>query len=52
MIDKSLNIPINSPNEDYILRKIKKDYLSDSTIIIHLIEKYSAEKFIIQKPNL
>lgn len=32
MIDKSLNTPINSDDEDYIMRKIREDYLSDSTV--------------------
>ena len=31
MIDKSLHDPINSDNEDYIMRKIRENYLSDST---------------------
>ena len=26
MIDKSLNCPINSEDEDYIIRKIREDY--------------------------
>ena len=43
MIDKSLNSPINSWNEDYIMRKIREDYLCDSTVTIFLIGKYSAE---------
>lgn len=43
MIDKSLNEPIKSDNEDYILRKIREDYLSDSTVTIHLIGSDSAE---------
>lgn len=43
MIDKSLNTPINSRNEDYIMRKIREDYLRDSTVTIFLIGKYSAE---------
>ena len=43
MIDKSLDEPIQSDNEDYILRKIREDYLSDSTVTIHLIGQYSAE---------
>lgn len=43
MIDKSLNEPINSYDEDYIMRKIRDDYLSDSTVTIHLIGEYSAE---------
>ncbi len=43
MIDKSLNEPIQSVNEDYIMRKIREDYLQDSTVTIHLIGEYSAE---------
>jgi len=43
MIDKSLNTPIDSDDEDYILRKIREDYLSDSTVTIHLIGSRSAE---------
>jgi hypothetical protein len=43
MIDKSLNEPINSLDEDYIMRVIRQDYLSDSTVTIHLIGLYSAE---------
>ena len=42
MIDKSLDEPIHSDNEDYILRKIREDYLADSTVTIHLIGQYSA----------
>ena len=43
MVDKSLNETIQSTDEDYILRKIREDYLSDSTVTIHLIGSYSAE---------
>jgi len=43
MIDKSLDDPIDSDNVDYIMRKIREDYLSDSTVTIHLIGSYSAE---------
>jgi len=43
MIDKSLNTPINSTDEDYIMRKIRNDYLSDSTVTIFLIGIYCAE---------
>ena len=43
MIDKSLNEAINSENEDYIMKKIREDYLSDSTVTIFLIGCYSAE---------
>lgn len=48
MIDKSLNIPINSTDEDYIMRKIREDYLSDSTVTIHLIGEYSAENSLYE----
>lgn len=43
MIDKSLNSPINSEDEDYIMRKIRENYLSDSTVTIFLIGRYSSE---------
>ncbi len=43
MIDKSLNEPIDSDDEDYIMRKIREDYLSDSTVTIHLIGAKNAE---------
>ena len=43
MIDKSLNEPIDSFDEDYIMRKIREDYLSDSSVTIFLIGSYSAE---------
>ncbi len=43
MIDKSLNERIDSNDEDYVMRKIREDYLSDSTVTIFLIGKYSAE---------
>ncbi|MDF3077526.1 MAG: molecular chaperone Tir [Sphingobacteriaceae bacterium] len=43
IVDKSLDEPIESDNEEYIMRKIREDYLSDSTVTIHLIGKYSAE---------
>ena len=48
MIDKSLNEPINSDNEDYIMRKIREDYLADSTLKIYLIGEYSAENSFLQ----
>ena len=43
MIDKSLNEPINSNDEDYIMRVIRERYLSDSTVTIFLIGKHSSE---------
>lgn len=43
MIDKSLDTPINSENEDYIMRKIREEYLSDSTVTIFLIGDHSSE---------
>ena len=48
MIDKSLNEPINSDNEDYIMRKIREDYLADSTVTSYLIGEYSAENSFLQ----
>ena len=48
MIDKSLNEPINSDNEDYIMRKIREDYLADSKVTIYLIGEYSAENSFLQ----
>ncbi len=43
MIDKSLNEAIDSEDEDYIMRKIREDYLSDSTVTILLIGTHSSE---------
>ena len=43
MIDKSLNNAIDSENPDYVMRKIREDYLSDSTVTIFLIGTHSAE---------
>ena len=42
-IDKSLNERVDSDDEDYILRRIREDYLADSTVTIHLIGQRSAE---------
>ncbi len=42
-IDKSLNDPIESEDPDYIMRKIREDYLSDSTVTIFLIGTHSRE---------
>jgi len=43
IVDKSLNEPIASEDEDYIMRVIRRDYLSDSTVTILLIGNYGAE---------
>lgn len=43
IIDKSLNEAIDSDDEDYIMRRIREEYLSDSTVTIHLIGLYGAE---------
>lgn len=43
MIDKSLNTPINSYDEEYIMQVIRRDYLSDSTVTIFLIGQHSNE---------
>jgi hypothetical protein len=43
MVDRSLNESIDSDDEDYIMQKIRNDYLSDSTVTIHLIGTRSAE---------
>lgn len=43
MIDKSLDDAIDSEDEDYIMQKIREDYLSDTTVTIHLIGSFSAE---------
>lgn len=42
-VDRSLDTPIDSTDEDYILRKIRDEYLSDSTVTISLIGAFSAE---------
>ena len=51
MIDKSLHEPINSDDEDYIMRKIREDYLSDSTVTIFLIGEKSAENLPFENQN-
>lgn len=45
LVDKSLHEAINSDDEHYIMRKIREDYLRDSTVTIHLIGAKSAETF-------
>ena len=42
-VDKSLNEPIGSTDDDYVLRKIRENYLHDSTVTVFLIGSYSAE---------
>jgi hypothetical protein len=42
-VDKSLNEPINSQDPEYILERIRSDFLYDSTVTIFLIGEYSAE---------
>ena len=51
MIDKSLDEAIDSNDEDYIMRKIREDYLSDSTVTIFIIGLYSAEYSFLQNQN-
>jgi hypothetical protein len=43
LVDKSLHEAIKSDDEDYIMRKIREDYLRDSTVTIHLIGAMSSE---------
>lgn len=43
MIDKSLNEPIESTDEEYIMRKIREEYLQDSKVTIFLIGAKSNE---------
>lgn len=43
MIDKSLDEAIDSDDEDYVMRKIREDYLSDSTVTVFLIGAHSSE---------
>ena len=43
MVDKSLDEAIDSDDPDYIMQKIRDDYLSLSTVTIHLIGTNSSE---------
>jgi MTH538 TIR-like domain (DUF1863) len=43
MVDKSLDVAINSTDEDYVMQKIRSDNLADSSVTIHLIGTKSAE---------
>ena len=49
LIDKSLKEPINSDDEDYIMRKIREDYLKDSTVTIFLIGLKSHENLGLEE---
>ncbi len=48
MIDKSLDEAIDSDDENYIIQKIRDDYLSDSTVTIHLIGLFGSEDNILE----
>ena len=43
IIDKTLDRVINSEDGEYVMRKIREDYLSDSTVTIFLIGSHSSE---------
>lgn len=51
IIDKSLNTPINSDNEDYIMHVLRRDYLQDSTVTLVLIGTHSAENNLFENQN-
>ena len=42
-IDKSLTVPVVSEDQDYIMQRIRSDYLYDSSVTIFLIGDFSAE---------
>jgi hypothetical protein len=44
MIDKSLDEAIDSDDEDYVMRKIREEHLSDSTVTLFLIGEKSSER--------
>ena len=46
MIDKSLNEKINSEDPEYVMSVIRRDYLKDSTVTIHLIGERSGENHL------
>lgn len=48
MIDKSLNESIDSNDEDYIMKKIRLEYLYDSTVTICLIGSNSGENALFE----
>lgn len=43
VINKGLDTVINSENGDYIMKKIREDYLKDSTVTLFLIGEHSSE---------
>ena len=43
IIDYSLDESINADDEDYIIRKLREDFISKATVLIHLIGKRSGE---------
>lgn len=43
MVDKSLNVAIDSNNDEYVMRQIRENYLRDSTVTIFLIGDKSSE---------
>jgi hypothetical protein len=43
IVNKSLKEPIDSEDEEYIMQKIRSDYLADSTVTIFLIGERSSE---------
>lgn len=45
LVDKSLHEAIDSDDEHYIMRKIREDYLRDSTVTVHLIGAKSSDSF-------
>jgi hypothetical protein len=45
ILDYSLNEAIDSEDEEYIIRKLREDYISKCTVLIHLIGEKSAEIF-------
>lgn len=49
MIDKSLNETIDSDDFDYVMRKIREDYLPDTTVTIFLIGTKSNENLGLEE---
>ena len=43
VIEKSLDKTIDSEDGDYIMQKIREDYLKDSTVTLFLIGEHSSE---------